>query len=215
MCGRFSLFTAGSVISDRFNIDIDEPLKARYNIAPGQDAAVIMRDVPNRLSFLRWGLIPAWAKDEKFSMINIRTESLVKPAFKEAFAKRRCLIIADGFYEWKKLGDEKIPYRIILDKPFAFAGIYDIWKDKVGFAIVTTEPNSTVKPIHDRMPVILKEEYEKVWLSDIPTDILLKFLVPYPGKMKAYRISRLVNSPANDNPDLIEEFSDEQKTLQV
>jgi putative SOS response-associated peptidase YedK len=205
MCGRFSLLAIGEVLSSRFNIEINEPIQPRYNIAPGQDTIVILNESPDNITKARWGLVPSWAKDEKIGlkMINARAETLKeKPAYKGPFYKQRCLVLADSFYEWKKTPTGKIPYRISMkdEQPFALAGIYDKWDNIISFSIVTLEPNDIVKPVHDRMPAILKREHEQLWLKH-PYE---KLLYSYPSEeMKSYQISTLINSPANDNPDVI------------
>ena len=214
MCGRFSLTTNEAILNERFRLAGSiEPYVARYNCAPTQNLAVITAIQPRRLSFFRWGLIPFWAKDEKIGsrMINARAEGIEeKPSYKNAFRQRRCLVPADGFYEWKS-ENGKIPYRITLydQQPFAMAGIWDTWKSPAGktvhsFSIITTEANELMKPIHDRMPVILTADLEDIWLkSNIPEEIRA-ILKPFdPRLMKAYEVSKLVNSPRNDNPALI------------
>jgi putative SOS response-associated peptidase YedK len=214
MCGRFSLIAVSEFLSTRFNVTIEQDLIPRYNISPSQTIPVIFNDKPKVLSSARWGLIPHWAKDEKtsYSMINARSETLLeKPAYKVPFQRMRCLIPADGFYEWKKAGTQKVPYRVVLrdNGLFAFAGIYDRWqhgeKNIVSCSIITTGPNELMKHIHDRMPVILKREHENAWLSDTPLPELQKMLVPYPAEeMRAYQISELVNSVRNIGKEIIE-----------
>lgn len=216
MCGRFSFSPLSKVIEDRFDVKVDSSYKPRYNSAPSQNLAVISNLEPGKLSYFRWGLIPFWAKDSKigYRMINAKSETITeKPSFKNSFKRKRCLVLSDGFFEWKKTGDkEKIPYRILMNDEnlFAMAGIWDSWKDKQGelinsFSIITTRPNELMENIHDRMPVILDRENEKVWLEDTPTDDLMELLHPFPaGKMTAYPVSKLVNSPANDRPEILE-----------
>ena len=214
MCGRFQLSVKGKQISERFNVEVfDEMYKPCYNCAPSQNLAVITNAERSRLNFFRWGLIPFWAKDPKigFGLINARAESLAeKPAFRNAFQKRRCLIPANGFYEWKKDTD-KTPYRIFLkdDELFAMAGIWETWKDAGGrpvhsFSIITTKANPLVEKIHDRMPVILRPQDEEAWLKKENVNALKKLLVPFEaGTMEAYPVSRKVNSPKNDGPEII------------
>jgi len=205
MCGRFSLSTAEKQqIMNRFNLEeISIPLKPRYNIAPAQNIPIIRNDSPKTLNEAKWGLIPHWAKDEKigYKMINARAETInEKPSYKQPFQKHRCLIIADSYYEWNKKGSTKTPYRIMMQDEdlFAFAGIFDIWNEKVTCSIVTTEPNKLMQEIHIRMPAILKKDKEQEWLSSSAEEAL-KLLEPYPSKeMKMYQISTLVNSPKND-----------------
>jgi putative SOS response-associated peptidase YedK len=212
MCGRFSLIAISSFLSDRFAVTIDKEVVPRYNIAPGTDIPVVLNESPDRLSFAHWGLIPHWAKEEKtsYTMINARAETLhEKPAYKMPFESMRCLIPADGFYEWKKT-DGKIPFRFTLkdESVFSFAGIYDRWnhegKHIVSCSIITTPANELMRPIHDRMPVMLSHSSEKQWLANTSPERLHKLLAPYPSEeMKAYQISTLVNSPKNDNADII------------
>ena len=180
--------------------------------------AVIPNDGKNQLDFFVWGLIPSWAKDPKIGnrMINARAETLTeKPAYRAAFRRRRCLVLADGFYEWRLEGDgkRKTPMYIRLadGNPFAFAGLWEIWQSPDGSTIpsctiITTEPNAMMASIHNRMPVILPEAAYSQWLApgeQDPTD-LLGLLRPYPEEeMSAYPISRLVNDPRNESPDCI------------
>ena len=168
---------------------------------------------------MRWGLIPFWAKDIKIGsrMINARAETVAdNRAFKNAFQKRRCLILADSFYEWRGTGKNKQPMRILLrsEQPFAFAGIWETWRDKSrpetetisSCSIITTVPNSLVEPIHDRMPVLLPRELEGDWLDldNQDTGLLREILLPYdPGLMTAYEVSTRVNSAKNQGPELI------------
>ena len=165
---------------------------------------------------MRWGLVPHWAKDPKigYKMINAKSETLAaKPSFRTAYRKRRCLILANGFFEWKKEGKEKIPTYIFLkcQEPFAFAGLWESWRAPSGDSvrsctIITTEPNSFMEPIHNRMPVILPDEAEALWLDPLTEDpdILSSLLVPFPAEsMESYPVSALVNSPKNHGPDCI------------
>ncbi len=218
MCGRFTLSTKLSDIKRTFNIkEVEAAPEASYNIAPTQPVAVVVaRDGVNTLESMRWGLIPFWAKDQAIGskMINARAETLTeKPAFKRPFKSQRCLVVADGFYEWRKVGTKKIPMfvRLKSKRPFGFAGLYDTWKTPEGdhiasCTIITTPPNALLKPIHDRMPVIIpKDEYE-LWLDSTIQDVgeLMPLLQPYSAKeMEAYEVSRMVNSPANNSPECI------------
>lgn len=225
MCGRFQLSVKGKHISERFNVEVfDEKYSPSYNCAPSQNLAVISNKKPNELSFFKWGLIPFWAKDPKIGnkLINARAESLSeKASFKSAFSKRRCLIPANGFYEWKRDGKRKTPYRIFVksEELFAMAGLWEKWKDAEdkpinSFTIITTEPNSLMKNIHNRMPVILNKTDEQAWLHETNADYLKTLLNKYSAEdMAAYTISDKVNSPANNSPDLIEEFNSEPPTL--
>ena len=219
MCGRFTYAKEFREIRIRYNVERDFPLfRPRYNIAPGQEVAVVFnRDGGRSLGMMHWGLIPSWAKDPSIGnkMINARAETLSeKPSFKRLIAKRRCLVLSDGFYEWRKEGKRKAPMRIRLKtgEPFGFAGLWDSWRKPDGsdlqtFTIITTEANELLKPIHDRMPVILLKEAEQQWLGfDVKdTSELLSLLKPYPSDlMEAYDVSLLVNSPRNDLPQCIE-----------
>lgn len=214
MCGRFSFSPLEKVIEDRFDIKVEAKFKPRYNCAPSQKLAVISNEHPGVLSFYRWGLIPFWAKDAKIgnNLINAKAETIhEKPAFKNAFRRKRCLVLSDGFYEWKKINSkDKIPYRIHLtDEPlFAMAGIWDSWKNTDGeevrsFSILTIGPNRLMENIHSRMPVILDRAGEKTWLNAVDTEDLLPLLQPFPAeRMTAYPVSKMVNSPANDSVEL-------------
>lgn len=217
MCGRFSIVTSTEMLRNRFHIHtIREPYIPRYNAAPGQRLPVIINENPLDLSFLRWGLVPFWAKDEKigYKMINARAETIdSKPSYRTPFKKRRCLIPSDGFYEWDKKKKGKQPFHITLRSGalFSFAGLWDTWKTPEGeilqtFTIITTAPNQLLNGIHDRMPVILKQENEKAWLDqDTEKEELLSFLKPFPdGDMQMREVSPKVNSPANDDPSLWE-----------
>lgn len=213
MCGRFQISVKGKHISERFNVEVfDEMYTPVYNAAPSQKLPVITNTEASTLNYFKWGLIPFWAKDPRigFKMINARAENISeKPAFRNAFARRRCLIPANGFYEWKKT--DKTPYRIFLktDELFAFAGIWESWKDADQqpihtFAIITTRPNSLMASIHDRMPVILKKQHEEEWLHEPDLQKLSKLLLPYEAeKMDAYPISKAVNAPVNNGPEII------------
>lgn len=214
MCGRYSFILEDELIWERFGVRVRTAVyKARYNCAPGQELAVISNEDPRNLQFFRWGLIPSWSKDPGVGnkMINVKSETILeKASFREPFKRRRCLVPADGFYEWRK-EKEKTPYRFTLKdgSPFAFAGIWNEWKHPDGqsirtFSILTTGPNELTGQVHDRMPVILRKEDETNWLSVADEKKLLAMLNPYPaGEMTCYPVSRLVNSPTNDNPDVI------------
>jgi putative SOS response-associated peptidase YedK len=214
MCGRFALLTHADALIERFEIEevIKRP-EPRYNIAPSQNVTVVVQREKRQLTQMRWGLVPFWAEDVSIGnrMINSRVETVAeKPAFKNAFKKRRCLILADGFYEWQKVGKVKVPTHVRLKsrKPFAFAGLYEYWKTKSGktlesCTIITTTPNDILKTIHHRMPVILSPGDEKTWLSPKNQDReqLLSLLKPYTAEpMEAYEVSDFVNSPTNQGP---------------
>lgn len=217
MCGRYSLANdAVDKMARRFafsNIRIE--WRPSYNIAPTEDALAVMVNKAGQreAALLRWGLIPFWAKDLKIgaSMINAKAETLTtKAAFKEAFEQRRCLIPADGFYEWRKDGPFKQAIRFTQadGEAFAFAGLWASWRGPQGTVrsctIVTTEPNDLVRPIHDRMPVILSEEAERMWLdaSIVNPETLAGVLAPFPaGSMRAVPVSNAVNYVANKGPE--------------
>jgi len=214
MCGRFSLTKAEQTINDRFQTSGGAiPYIPRFNGAPGQNQVVITNQEPGKLSSFRWGLIPFWANDPAIGnkLINAKSETAhQKPSFREAFKKRRCLVISDGFFEWKKWGKDKVPHYIMLPghQLFAMAGLWETWKNDEGepihtFTILTTEPNETMQSIHHRMPVILPEKEEMLWLeSDDPKE-LQSIMKPYPQKMDLYPVSKLVNSPRNDVAEII------------
>lgn len=224
MCGRFQLSVKGKHISERFNVEVfDEMYKPRFNCAPGQMLAVITNQEPEKLNFYKWGLVPFWAKDPKIGnkLINTRAETILeKPSFKAAFSRRRCLIPANGFYEWRKDAD-KTPYRIFLktEEIFAMAGIWETWKDAEGrplhtFSIITTEPNRLMKDIHNRMPVILPPDKEKEWLHADNPELLTPLLLPYDAQqMEAYPIGKGINSPRNNHPSLISPANNDTLTL--
>ena len=214
MCGRYSFAVVDELIEERFGVRVRTAIyKARYNCAPSQDLAVITNQAPMELSFFHWGLIPSWAKEKAigYKMINAKSETILeKPSYKNAFRSRRCLVPADSFFEWKQDKD-KDPYRIMMkdEKPFAMAGIWDHWTSPDGeiihsFSVMTTSPNELMGGIHHRMPVILEQAAEKQWLQATSESELLRLLKPYPaGKMKAYKISKLVNSPKNDTAEIL------------
>lgn len=216
MCGRFSLIESVHELQQQFEFDLSADLQPRFNIAPSQEVFSIISDGKKRRGgTLRWGLVPHWAKEAKigYKMINARAEGIEKkPSFREPFRKKRCLIIADGFYEWKKVDDRKQPYRFIMKdgKPFAFAGLWETWKKGDAplhtCTIITTTPNAVTEDVHDRMPVILKRTDYARWLdpSNQAVDELKSLLVPYPAEeMELYAVSELVNSPKNDVADVL------------
>jgi putative SOS response-associated peptidase YedK len=195
----------------------EPPDVPRYNIAPTQPVLAIANDHPDRVAHFRWGLIPSWAKDASIGsrLINARAETLAeKPAFRTALRRRRCLVPADGFFEWRMSGKSKTPmyFRLKTGGLFAFAGLWDVWHGPDGSEIpsctlITGQPNELVKPIHDRMPVILPSEHYEQWLNPGEQEpaALHAMLVPYPAsEMEAYPVSRAVNSPKNDSPQCIE-----------
>ena len=221
MCGRFTLSAPPEVISMCFDIETDSfNYLPAFNIAPTQNVLTIRnRDNRKHAQTMRWGLIPFWAKEAKIGnkMINARSETVIEnKVFKTPFQKRRCLILADSFYEWVRVSKSKQPIRILLDseKPFAFAGIWESWKDPndpnadavESCSIITTHANTLIQPIHDRMPVILPRELESDWLDldNTDTSFLREIMIPFdPGLMKCYPVSQAVNSTKNEGKDLI------------
>ncbi len=219
MCGRFTLFASPAVIQEAFDLaEAPVGLTPRYNIAPTQPVAVIANDAAaRRLQFMRWGLIPSWAKDPEIGsrLINARAETLAeKPSFRTALRRRRCLIVADGFYEWRKDDGGKTPFYIYLrsQQPFAFAGLWDVWQAPDGgviptCTIITTGPNSLLAALHDRMPVILPPDAYAHWLDpalQTPADVA-SLLISFPAaEMMLRQVARTVNSPHNDSAACIE-----------
>ena len=219
MCGRYTLTAPAEVLTEIFDLAETVELHPRYNIAPTQETAVVglNHDGKRSLGLMRWGLIPHWAKDPSIGnrLINARAETAAeKPAFRSSFSKRRCLVPADGFYEWQKTGGRKQPFYLQLKehRPFAFAGLWARWKaseDETvqSFTLLTTTPNEVAAKVHDRMPVILPPESYDRWLDPELHDreALEALLLPYPAEaMEAYPVSTLVNSPQNDDPRCIE-----------
>lgn len=226
MCGRYRVARKKEVLAEVFDVEEEEVEWApRYNVAPGQDVAVIRQNPtqPTRsFSLMRWGLVPHWAPDAKvgYKMINARAETVAeKPAFRELLQSRRCLIPADGFYEWAKEGKVKAPYCFALadDSMFAFAGIWDRWKNPQGAelqtcSIITTAANELVSGIHDRMPVILERDSYDLWLDPgfRKTGHLLDLLKPCRAEsMREWRVGPRVNSVQNDDPACAEEYRSE------
>ena len=221
MCGRYTLSTTGEIIGDLFDLRETPALASRYNIAPSQEVAAVRFDGESgerTLEMLRWGLVPAWSKEPPGGdarMINARSETLTqKPAFRGSFRRRRCLLAADGFYEWRQVARRKQPYLIRMrdGAPFAFAGLWDRWEAPEGTVvesctILTTVPNDLVAQIHDRMPVILPRQEFGLWLDPEvrDPDRLLPLLRAYPAEeMITFPVSRRVSNPANDDPSCIE-----------
>ncbi len=219
MCGRFTLTLDPSQLQDLFGLTGTPPpaWAPRYNIAPTQPvAAIILNENSQReLTHFQWGLIPSWSKDPAIGMINARAETIrEKPAFRAALKRRRCLIPANGFYEWQKTGKEKTPMYITLKdgSPFAIAGVWEQWRSPQedvirSCTLITTTPNSFMEKIHDRMPAILDPKDYARWLApgELPEMDLQHLLSPYPAsKMKAVEVSRTVNSPKFDSAECIE-----------
>lgn len=217
MCGRYTLALSFEEALAQLNLELpDFDFEPRYNIAPSQRLPIILNEAPQEVQLLRWGLIPSWAKDPKigYKMINARAETLgQKPAFRQAFQQRRCLVPADGFYEWQKNYSGKHPHHIHLKdrSVMTFAGLWEIWKDAEGrpirsFTVITTTPNTLMEPIHDRMPAIIPPEERPHWLApDQDPELLQNMLRPYPTEqMAATPVSSKVGNVRNDNPSLIE-----------
>ncbi len=221
MCGRFTLFAPEKELAERFGVSAPgRSLVPRYNIAPSQPVAAV-RAAPEgsgrELVLLRWGLIPSWAKDPSIGnrMINARSETAAeKPAFRSAIRRRRCLVPASGFYEWKRTGSGKRPYfaRVRGGAPFGMAGLWERWEAADGSAvesctILTTDANGLLAPVHDRMPAIVPPgEYDR-WLAPAVTDPgeVAPILAPFPeGQMEAWPVSTRVNRPTEDDPRLID-----------
>ena len=217
MCGRFTVATPVEELAREFGFEPPaEPLPLRFNVAPTQPVPALTSDDPGHLSLLRWGLVPSWADDLAIGnrLINARAETLAeKPAFRKAFAERRCLVLADGFFEWRKEGKRRFPIwlRRADHRPFAFAGLWEVWRTPEGgwlrtCTIVTVPANSLVAPIHDRMPAILPPEHRAAWLAAPPAEARA-LLVPFPaGEMEALPVSPRINSPAVDDPACVEPF---------
>ena len=226
MCGRFTLHTEPGTIAAQFALFDLRPFEPRYNIAPTQNVPVVRlaQDVAvpaRRLDWLRWGLVPGWADDPSIGnrMINARADKAAeKPAFRAAFRHRRCLVVADGFYEWHTVGRRKQPYYIQLrdGRPFAFAGLWEVWEGSANSSLetctlLTTDANELLRPIHDRMPVILPESAYELWLDPAvqEPDRLKPLLVPYPSEeMSLCPVSSRVNKAEFDSPECIAEVNE-------
>ena len=225
MCGRFALRLNPKSLCKIFDVFLVPSVEPRYNIAPTQEILVVRRSSDNNkreMALLRWGLIPHWTKDPKkmrSQLINARSETAAeKPSFRDAFRSRRCLIPADGFYEWQRRGGNKQPYFIGLKDGgvFSFAGLWDEWQGPDGKSIqtctiLTTGPNDVIAPIHDRMPVILDSSAYEKWLDPGVTDHreLEPILTPFDAdKMVSYPVSNVVNSPRNDVPECVKPLDD-------
>ncbi|RKD22653.1 hypothetical protein BEP19_10365 [Ammoniphilus oxalaticus] len=221
MCGRFTLTGIFDELIIRYGIEyaLDPFHDPRYNVAPMQMIAAVIHDGErNRLGQLRWGLVPSWAKDESMAsrMINARSETLLeRPSFRNLVSRKRCLIPADSFYEWKTINGKKQPIRFMLEDEsiFSMAGLYDSWicpksGEKISTCtIITTSPNELVADVHDRMPVILRKEDEQKWINGHNTDTaqLLSLLVPFSeAEMKCHTVSPIVGNVRNDGPECIE-----------
>lgn len=217
MCGRFALTAPASTITEIFQVDVLPDILPRYNVAPTtQVLCVVEEDGARVAQTFRWGLIPFWAKEKKIGarMINARSETVSsKPSFRAAFKKRRVLILADGFYEWRREGKTKVPHLIGMNdgKPFAMAGLWERWTDKEtdeevrSCAVITTGPNALMEPIHNRMPVILPQAHWDTWLNPNINDKaqLQELLHPYPAEeMAARMVSKSVGNVRNRGPEV-------------
>ncbi|MBI4006047.1 MAG: SOS response-associated peptidase [Gammaproteobacteria bacterium] len=211
MCGRFSILDDQKKLAEHFGLDHVAEYKTSYNVTPSSDIPIVrLKDQEKELVTCHWGLIPHWAKDTKFQPINAKAETVAsKPFFRSAFKHNRCLIPANGFYEWKGAKGHKQPYYFKLKDAelFAFAGLWDHWEslDKTieSCTIITTSANAVMAPIHNRMPVILALNHYAAWLHEGPKELL----TPYAGVMICYPVSSRVNSPKNDGKDLVEPLS--------
>ena len=222
MCGRFiQISNPGKIRASFIDLELDAAefpeCPVRYNIAPTQSILTVLNTPVPRLTLTCWGLIPFWAKDRAIgsTMINARAETLLsKPSFKNSLLKRRCMILSDGFYEWKGAGKSREPFFIRLKSgaPFGFAGLWDKWTDKhtgqdiLSSTIITTDANALIAEVHNRMPVILNPDHYKTWLSEkeVPVRTLMNCLKPDSAQeMEVYKISTLVNNPRNDSAECI------------
>ena len=217
MCGRFTMATNPAALEEHFHARLSTAIAVpTYNAAPSQAQLTILNDHPDAIVRAAWGFVPEWAdgRPDVKSLINARAETVAtKPFFRDAFNRKRCLVLADGFYEWKRAGKGKVPYRIALktEEPFAVAGIWSSAHDTQGgvhltFAILTTEANTLVAQIHTRMPVILREQDEKDWLNpSLALAAAQALLVPLPAALlMAYEVSPKVNSPTYNSLDLLQ-----------
>ena len=210
MCGRYALYSTDEEVAEHYDAELPDEVPANYNVAPTQTMSVMTQA---GLMMMRWGFIPKWAKDEKigYKLINTRSESIFeKPLWKSVVRKNRCLIPANGFYEWKKTENGKIPYFIHLknDQLFSFAGIWETWIHKGHvwntYSIITTEPNKDMKDIHDRMPVILTKDEESAWLNADDDSLISMLLTPLKdGLLKMHEVSKAVNTIKVNDATLI------------
>ncbi|MDX1941385.1 MAG: SOS response-associated peptidase [Saprospiraceae bacterium] len=216
MCGRFSFSTSKEKLQQQFGeIETGSNLRINFNVAPTQHSYVVTNDSPNRLQYITWGLIPHWSNDGKNTgkLINARMEGIAtKPSFRLPIRKRRCWVIADSFYEWRKDGNQKIPYRIMLKNGelLVMAGIWDVWYKGdyaiKSFSIITAPPNKEMSPFHDRMPIIFTDKTQQQrWLEDIDVDEVLTLMnTPKDDILNIYRVSEKVNSVINNSSELHE-----------
>ncbi|NML66081.1 SOS response-associated peptidase [Hymenobacter sp. RP-2-7] len=217
MCGRYTVISPAPALAKRFGAAEPASPAPNYNAAPSQALPIITNAAPQQIQLVPWGLVPGWSRDPASGPkpINARAETLQeKPSFRQLLARKRCLVLADSFYEWQATERGKVPHRILLqsEEPFAFAGLWDEWVDKASgevhptFTIITTEPNELMASIHNRMPVILPgPEAERAWLADdLGPSAHQKLLLPYDAAlMKEYAITTRVNSPAHNDPEVL------------
>ncbi len=218
MCGRFTLRTPMGLLVEQFRLENSVQMSLRFNVAPTQQVVAVrsLDESPRHADLLRWGLVPSWAKELSIGsrMINARCETVAeKPAFRSAFKKRRCLVLADGYIEWKKVGSKKQPYHIHMsdDRPFAFAGLWERWSKGESpvetCTVITTDANELTRDVHDRMPVILDESHYDLWLDPEfqDRDTLCEMLSSYPSnEMAMDAVSMRVNKVQNDDPECLE-----------
>ena len=224
MCGRYTLSSDLAGFAKKLALKYDPArFSPRFNICPSQSVAVVLNDGSNTITLARWGLVPSWAKDAAVGhkLANARAEGIeTKPSFRGSFKRKRCLVLADGFYEWQTRAGQKIkvPYyfRLTSREVFRFGGLWDTWKDPstelVTVSLITTTPNRVVELVHTRMPVILEPRYYQIWLSqdEQPTERLKRCLEPYPAaQMEAFAVSTVVNSPKNDSPQCVQPSGEE------
>ncbi len=221
MCGRFALIPSKTSWFTRFRFDYPNNIKPMFNITPGMNVPVVKKDSVNQM---KWGLIPSWAIEPNigYKMINARAETLKeKSAYKKLIARNRCLVPISGFYEWKQKKKKKQPYYIRLKNQeiLALAGLFDIWKNPEGnliesFTIITTEPNALLAGIHNRMPAIIRKENDELWFNEkiMEYESLKSLLRPFDSDdLEAYPVSKMVNSPKNDTPELIDKITAENR----
>jgi len=220
MCGRFEIHSAIELIAKIFGIhEWDIEYSPSYNIAPSQDILLVLNEGKRRLVKSRWGFVPSWSKELSagYKMINARAESVAdKPSFRQAFQNQRCLVMADGFYEWKKEGTTKRPFYIRLKsgEPIGFAGLYNVWKSPEGeqictSTIITTDANEIIQPLHDRMPAITSPDAYDLWIDPNIHDkaLLQNILKSYPSEeLDVYEVTPKVNSPKNNGPENIQKI---------
>lgn len=219
MCGRFAFYSPTEAAAALFGVTASMEARPRYNIAPTQDIAAIREDENRQreLVMLRWGLVPFWAKDPSIGsrMINARAETVAeKPSFRAAFRHRRCIVLADGFYEWRKQGDTKTPYFISLasGEPFALAGLWENWNDKASgeslqtAALITTSANEFMQPLHHRMPVVMQPDAADEWLAGSRDP--LEHATERTPKLQAWPVDRRVNNARNEGKELIDAAGD-------